>query len=134
SEVIAYQLSRSPKLAIDINPLNKALEEHHHNLYQLFVHSDQRFHYQHSSCGNTIKEYGAIMSMSRKENGLDNSPMEKFFSLFNQEIFYREVFKTYEALEVAVNEYIRYYNKDRIKLKLKGMSPEEFRKHTLQSA
>ncbi|QYA47651.1 IS3 family transposase [Nosocomiicoccus ampullae] len=35
---------------------------------------------------------------------------------------------------MAVHEYIRYYNKDRIKLKLKGMSPEEFRKHTLQSA
>ena len=44
SEVIA----RSPNLAIAINPLNKALEEHHHNLNQLVVHSDQGFHYQHS--------------------------------------------------------------------------------------
>ena len=134
SEVIAYQLSRSPNLAIAINPLNKALEEHHHNLNQLVVHSDQGFHYQHSSWGNTIKEYGATMSMSRKGNCLDNSPMENFFGLLKQEMFYGEVFKTYEALEVAVHEYIRYYNKDRIKLKLKGMSPEEFRKHTLQSA
>ena len=74
------------------------------------------------------------MSMSRKGNCLDNSPMENFFGLLKQEMFYGEVFKTYEALEIAVHEYIRYYNKDRIKLKLKGMSPEEFRKHTLQSA
>src|SRR5699024_10496432 len=52
SEIIAYKMSRSPNLAIAINPLNKALEEHHHNLNQLVVHSDQGFHYQHSSWGN----------------------------------------------------------------------------------
>ncbi|MCI2941285.1 putative transposase [Staphylococcus cohnii] len=116
SEVIA----RSPNLAIAINPLNKALEEHHHNLNQLVVHSDQGFHYQHSSWGNIITEFDATMSMSRKGNCLDNSPMENFFGLLKQEMFYGEVFKTYEALEIAVHEYIRYYNKDRIKLKLKA--------------
>jgi len=124
SEVIAYQLSRLPNLAIAINPLNKVLEEHHYNLNRLVVHSDQGFHYQHSSWGNTITELGATMIMSRKGNCLDNSPMENFFGLLKQEMFYGEVFKTYEALEIAVHEYSRYYNKDRIKLKLKGMSPK----------
>ncbi|WP_371440529.1 IS3 family transposase, partial [Nosocomiicoccus sp. HMSC09A07] len=53
SEIIAYKVSRSPSLDIAIQPLKQAFERHRNDLNQLMVHSDQGFHYQHSSWGNT---------------------------------------------------------------------------------
>lgn len=134
SEIIAYKVSRSPNLDIAIQPLKDALKCHHNVLNQLIIHSDQGFHYQHKTWSRIIEDFGATMSMSRKGNCLDNSPMENFFGLLKQEMFYDENFQSYEELELAIHEYIKYYNKKRIKLKLKGMSPEQFRKHTLKLA
>ena len=65
--------------------------------------------------------------MSRKGNCLDNSPMENFFGLLKQEMFYCEEYKTIEELEVAIREYIDWYNNKRIKTKLNGLSPVEYR-------
>lgn len=73
------------------------------------------------------------MSMSRKGNCLDNA-MENFFGILKQEMFYGVSFESYKSLEESIHEYINYYNKYRIKTKLKGKSPEQFRKHTLKSA
>lgn len=134
SEIIAYKMSHSPNLDIALKPLSQALNEHRDHLDGLVVHSDQGFHYQHRQWKTMVEDVGATMSMSRKRNCLDNSPMENFFGILKQEMFYGESFKSYKALEIAIYEYIRYYNKQRIKLKLKAMFPKQFRKHTLKSA
>ncbi|PMC81962.1 hypothetical protein CJ192_04225 [Anaerococcus hydrogenalis] len=60
--------------------------------------------------------------MSRKGNCLDNSPMENFFGILKQEMFYEEEFKSYDHLISRIEKYIKCYNEDRIKTKLKGMS------------
>ncbi|WP_026859508.1 IS3 family transposase, partial [Jeotgalicoccus psychrophilus] len=98
------------------------------------IHSDQGFHYQHRAWVNILDTYNVTQSMSRKGNCLDNAPMENFFGLLKQEMFYGEQFDTYELLESAIREYIEFYNTKRIKTKLKGMSPVQYRKHTLKSA
>ena len=66
--------------------------------------------------------------MSRKGNCLDNSPIENFFGILKQEIYYGNKFYSYEELKETIEEYIAYYNKDRIKEKLGYLSPIEFRK------
>ena len=48
--------------------------------------------------------------MSRKGNCLDNSPMENFFGILKQEMYYGKTFKTYEELKEAIEKYIYYYN------------------------
>lgn len=65
--------------------------------------------------------------MSRKGNCLDNSPMENFFGILKQEIYYGKKFYSYEELKEVIEEYIDYYNKDRIKEKLGYLSPIEYR-------
>ncbi|MFR7760674.1 MAG: IS3 family transposase, partial [Peptoniphilus grossensis] len=57
-------------------------------------------------------------SMSRKGNCLDNSPMENFFGILKQEMYYGEDFKSYDNLRNEIEKYIRWYNEDRIKTKL----------------
>lgn len=72
--------------------------------------------------------------MSRKGNCLDNSPMENFFGLLKQEMYYGESLCAFEELRKRMEEYINYYNNKRIKQKLAGMSPVQYRTHTSQLA
>lgn len=75
-----------------------------------------------------LKDHGIIQSMSRKGNCLDNSPTENFFGRLKTEIFYDKEFE-YESigqLKKAIENYISYYNKDRIIVKY-GDSPINIR-------
>ena len=71
-------------------------------------------------------------SMSRKGNCLDNSPMENFFGVMKNEMFYGHEyeFKSLEELEKAMIKYIEYYNSERIMEKTKGLSPLTYRQQS----
>lgn len=81
-----------------------------------------------------LKERGITQSMSRKGNCYDNSVMENFFGIMKSEFLYFKEFKSVEHFKVELEKYINYYNNKRIKAKLKGMSPVQYRTHTLQAA
>lgn len=57
--------------------------------------------------------------MSRKGNCLDNAMMENFFGKMKNEMFYGHEyeFETLDQLKKEMEEYIRYYNEKRIKVK-----------------
>ena len=78
---------------------------------------------------NRLKENGIVQSMSRKGNCLDNSKMETFFSTLKKEMYYghEKEFKTREQLRAAIDEYIEYYNSERIQMKLGYLPPLIFR-------
>ncbi|MBS4220978.1 IS3 family transposase [Bacillus sp. FJAT-49711] len=80
-----------------------------------------------------LKDNSIFQSMSRKGKCLDNSPMENFFSIMKQEMYYGKVYRSFEELKKAVIDYI-YYSNERLKAKLTGMSPVEYRLHTSQLA
>ncbi|OJG91677.1 hypothetical protein RV18_GL003958 [Enterococcus termitis] len=98
------------------------------------IHSDQGWHYQNKQYTRRIKQAKMYQSMSRKGNCLDNALMENFFGLMKQEMYYRRSFFSFKELELAVTTYIHYYNHHRIKEKLTGMSPVQYRIHTSQLA
>jgi putative transposase len=91
------------------------------------LHSDQGWHYRYPDYGERLKAAGLAQSMSRKGNCLDNAAMESFFGTLKSEYFHRERFSTVAELQSGLDEYIRYYNHDRIKMKLGGLSPVAFR-------
>ena len=72
--------------------------------------------------------------MSRKGNCLDNAVAENFFGLLKTEMYHGEKFTDTDELIESINEYINYYNHKRIKLKLKGLSPIEYRNQALVAA
>lgn len=72
--------------------------------------------------------------MYRKGNCLDNAITENFFSTLKSELIYIKTFSTIEDLVSELHEYIRYYNNERIKEKLKGLSPVEFRTQSCKIA
>lgn len=65
--------------------------------------------------------------MSRKGNCLDNSVMENFFGLLKSELLYLRDFKSIEEFEKELHQYMSYYNKVRIKSRLCGKSPIQYR-------
>ena len=60
---------------------------------------------------------------------MDNGAMENFFGRLKVEMFYGEKFENVIAFIEQLKHYIDYYNKERISLKLKGMSPVQYRTH-----
>ncbi len=65
--------------------------------------------------------------MSRKGNCFDNAVIESFLGTLKAEYYHLEEIDGIQALEAGVHNFIRYYNHERIKLGLKGLSPVEFR-------
>ena len=127
-EVKSYDISKSPNLEQINRMLNIAFEENT-NLKDLIFHSDQGWQYQHQSYQQQLKNKGIRQSMSRKGNSMDNGLMENFFGILKTEMFYNQedTYKTIDDLINAIKDYIYYYNHDRIKEKLKGLSPVNYR-------
>ncbi|WP_419153047.1 IS3 family transposase [Streptococcus oralis] len=127
SEIIAYNLSTSPNLEQVKTMLEQAFTEKHYENTSL--HSDQGWQYQHDSYHRFLESKGIQTSMSRKGNSPDNGMMESFFGIFKSEMFYgyEKMFQSLKQLEQAIVDYIDYYNNKRIKVKLKGLSPVQYR-------
>ena len=65
--------------------------------------------------------------MSRRGNCLDNAVIESFFRTLNAEYFHLATLDSLDEFEAGVHNYIYYYNHERIKLGLQGVSPGEYR-------
>ena len=129
-EVVSHNISKSPNLEQIDDMLNKAFDKtDDKELEDLIFHSDQGLQYQHKSYQQRLKNKGIKQSMSRKGNSMDNGLMENFFGILKTEMFYDQEDKheTLEDLIKAIDDYINYYNYDRIKEKLKGLSPVNYR-------
>ena len=127
SEIIAYNLSTSPNLEQVQTMLEQAFTEKHYE--NTILHSDQGWQYQHDSYHRFLESKGIQASMSRKGNSPDNGMMESFFGILKSEMFYgyEKSFQSLKQLEQAIVDYIDYYNNKRIKVKLKGLSPVQYR-------
>lgn len=92
------------------------------------LHSDQGWQYQHKKYQSILFHNGFRQSMSRKGNCLDNAVMESFFGLLKSELLYLQEFKSIDHFKKELHAYIKYYNEKRIKSRLGGMSPVNYRK------
>lgn len=126
-EILSYSISQRPSGENVMRALNKAIEVTSDCKYRRTFHSDRGWAYQMNAYGHALKSNRIFQSMSRKGNCIDNSPMENFFGILKQEMYYGMVYYSYEELKDAIDKYIRYYNKQRIKEKLGWMSPVEYR-------
>lgn len=126
-EIVSYSISSRPTMDAILAPLEKAIEATNYCPYRRTFHSDQGWAYQMKTYRYQLRENGIYQSMSRKGNCLDNSPMENFFGLLKQEIYYGNTFHSYDELATTIEKYIRYYNEVRIKAKLGYLSPVEYR-------
>ena len=133
SEIIAYTVGSRPTYSLVSTMLDQAFEcltdED-----TLIIHTDQGWHYQMKKYRHALNERGITQSMSRKGNCYDNAVIENFFGIMKSEFLYLKEFESVEHFKQELAKYIEYYNHKRIKAKLKGMSPVQYRAHTQQAA
>lgn len=129
-QVIAYAAGLSPNLELTNTSLRAALETLAPDQRPL-VHSDQGFQYQHASWRRLLSKVGAIQSMSRKGNCLDNAVIESFFGHLKEEFYTHAEFDSVEAFTAELDEYIAWFNNERVHTYLEGLSPVRYRAQAL---
>lgn len=130
NEIVSYTLSYSPNWA-QVEKMLKLAVKRLDKTSGSILHSDQGWQYQMAAYRQILAGHGIIQSMSRKGNCLDNAAMESFFGRLKTECFYGREFNTREEIVNAVRDYLDYYNHRRIQLKLKGLSPIQYRRQSL---
>jgi transposase InsO family protein len=135
-EIVAWKLSQHIDMELVLSTVER-LRDNAALPLKLFknimIHSDQGFHYTNPQYIEQIKELDMIQSMSRKGNCIDNSPMESFFGHFKDDVDFENC-KTFEELNILIEEYMRYYNYERYQWNLKKMTPVQYRNHLLENA
>ncbi|MDC0764154.1 IS3 family transposase [Brevibacillus sp. AG] len=132
-EIIAYTIDSRPRYSLVSNMLEDAFKRLT-DKDNLLIHTDQGWHYQMGTYQHVLKEKNITQSMSRKGNCYDNAVMESFFGILKSEFLYTQQFESVEHFKRELAKYIDYYNCKRIKTKLKGLSPVQYRTQTLQIA
>ncbi len=138
-EVVTYRVATNARLPLVSEMLKDALDKlriqyKKEDRPKPIFHSDQGWQYQHKVVNNLLKKNKLKQSMSRKGNCLDNAVAENFFGLLKTEMYHRQKFTDAEHLIEEIKQYIEYYNTKRIKVKLKGLSPIEYRNQALGAA
>ena len=131
-EIVSYELTERPVFNQVVMMLNKAFKTIPNNT-NLILHSDQGWQYQMKQYQHLLQQKGIKQSMSRKGNCLDNAIIENFFGVLKSELFYLKKYKSIDQLKEEIEEYINYYNNERIKSNLNKMSPIKYRAHYYQN-
>lgn len=133
SEIVSYTIYQSPSLSMVMEMLSNAVKRLPQQ-HTLVLHSDQGWHYQMRAYRKTLEANNIRQSMSRKGNCLDNAVMENFFGILKSELLYIQQFDSMEHFVQELHDYIYWYNHHRTKVKLKGMSPVNYRTHSKEAA
>ena len=129
NSIRGYCVSRNNDLKLVADTLRETFTNiKTNNDKPVLLHSDQGFQYTSKLYERLTSQYGITPSMSRKGNCFDNAAAENFFSHLKSELINRVKLKDYEEAKKAIDDYIRYYNNERIQVKLK-MAPLEYRSH-----
>ena len=125
NSIVAYKTGTVQNINLVLSTI-KAARKKEKVTAELQLHSDQGFQYTSHQYFKLTKSYGITPSMSRRGNPYDNALAENFFSILKTECIYRQELKTYEEARLLIDEYIHFYNYQRIQLKTK-LTPMEYR-------
>ena len=125
NSIIAYKTGTEQNVNLVLQTI-RAAKKKEKVTAELQLHSDQGFQYTSHGYFKLTQSYGITPSMSRRGNPYDNALAENFFSILKTECIYRSKLKSYEEARLLIDNYIHFYNYERIQLKTK-LTPMEFR-------
>ena len=123
NSIIAYKTGTEQTVNLVLNTIRAAKEK---VAVEVQLHSDQGFQYTSKGYFNLTKEYGITPSMSRRGNCYDNACAENFFGILKSECIYRIRPNSLDEARKLIDDYIYFYNYERIQLKTK-LTPYEKR-------
>lgn len=125
NSIVAYKTGTEQNINLVLSTIKEAKKKEKVTA-ELQLHSDQGFQYTSHAYFKLTKSYNITQSMSRRGNPYDNALAENFFSILKTECIYRTTLQTYEEARFLIDEYIYFYNNERIQLKTK-LTPYELR-------
>lgn len=125
NSIVAYKTGTEQAVNLVLNTIKAAIQKEA-VATELLLHSDQGFQYTSHGYFNLTQEYDIKPSMSRRGNCYDNALAENFFSILKTECIYRHNLKTFDEARQLIDDYIYFYNNERIQLKTR-MTPYEKR-------
>lgn len=125
NSIVAYKTGTEQNTNLVLSTI-RAAKKKEKVTAEVQLHSDQGFQYTSQAYFKLTQSYGITPSMSRRGNPYDNALAENFFSILKTECIYRTKLKTYEEASLLIDEYIHFYNNERIQLKSK-LTPLEKR-------
>ena len=125
NSIIAYKSGTEQNVNLVLSTI-RAAKRKEKVTAELQLHSDQGFQYTSQAYFKLIQSYGITPSMSRRGNPYDNALAENFFSILKTECIYRTKLQTYDEARLLIDQYIHFYNYERIQLKTK-LTPLEKR-------
>ena len=125
NSIVSYKTSTTQNVALVLNTI-KAAKKKEKVTAEVQLHSDQGFQYTSNGYFKLTQSYGITPSMSRRGNPYDNSLAENFFSILKAECINRVKLKTFNEARLLIDQYIYFYNHQRIQLKTK-LTPLEKR-------
>ena len=132
-EIVTHSISMCPNLAQQQEMLQILMDAKPAGVEPI-LHSDMGWQYQHETYISTLAENGFIQSMSRKGNCIDNGATEQVFGHLKDEFFRGQDWQTFESFKADLDAYITHWNTTRHQVKLKGLTPAEYRDQALQEA
>lgn len=125
NSIVAYRTGTEQNIRLVLDTVREAVRKEKVT-GELQLHSDQGFQYTSQAYFNLTTSYNIAQSMSRRGNPYDNAMAENFFSILKTECIHRTNLQTFEEAKNLIDEYIYFYNHERIQLKTK-LTPLEKR-------
>ena len=123
NSIVAYKTGTQQTVNLVLDTIRLAVRKEKKEVAaELQLHSDQGVQYTSHGYFNLTKSYGITPSMSRRGNCYDNAMAENFFSILKTECIYRSKPKTFDEAKMIIDDYIYFYNHQRIQLKT-GVAP-----------
>lgn len=129
-EIVASDISTTPDMAQQVRMLDGLLSKIPEGAAPT-MHSDRGWQYQHASHTSRLEAAGIVQSMSRKANCIDNAATEQLFGHVKDEFYRGREWRTFEDFKRDLKEYIVHWNTRRRQVRLKGLTPEEYRNQVL---
>jgi putative transposase len=126
-KVVGWQLASHMRTDLVLDALRMALGQRDPGAdFRLVAHTDRGSQYTSADYTQTLTDHGVLASVGTVGDAYDNAMAESFVDTFKTELIADRVWRSRTQLELAVVEYIAWFNNDRLHESLGDVSPAEF--------
>jgi putative transposase len=126
-KVVGWQLASHMRTDLVLDALRMALGQRERGAdFQLVAHTDRGSQYTSANYTQTLTDHGVLASVGTVGDAYDNAMAESFVDTFKTELIADRVWRSRSQLELAVVEYVSWFNHERLHESLGDVSPAEF--------
>ena len=126
-KVVGWQLASHMRTDLVLDALRMALGQRDHGAdFELVAHTDRGSQYTSADYTQALDDAGVLASVGSVGDAYDNAMAESFVDTFKTELVADRVWRTRSQLELAVVEYVSWFNHERLHESLGDISPVEF--------